>query len=304
MSLYLVTGGAGYIGSQVAKLVRDEGHEVRVLDNMSNGVRERVTADMEFVEADLRDQAAVNKAMVGVDGVFHLAAIPRVAYSVEHPFEVHEVNTMGTLAILDAAKANGVKRVILSSTAAVYGDAVSLPVYEDAPVTPLNPYGLSKFFGERALAQYAELYGLQTVSLRYFNAYGPDMREGGAYATAISAFIGCRRAGRALVVHGTGEQTRDLVHVRDIARANWLAMQSPNVGQGEIMNIGSGTSISILAIAERMKGAQGIMYEARRAGDAMHTLAAIRRAKDLIGWEPQISLEAGLQEVLAVEGLV
>ncbi|MBP7134444.1 NAD-dependent epimerase/dehydratase family protein [Patescibacteria group bacterium] len=304
MSLYLVTGGAGYIGSQVAKRIRDEGHDVRVIDNLENGVRERVTSDMEFFEADIRDQAAMNSVMIGCAGVFHLAALPRVAYSIEHPFEVHEVNTMGTLAVLDAAKANGVKRVVLSSTSAIYGNAVHLPVTEESLVAPLNPYGLSKFFGERCLAQYAELYGLETVSLRYFNAYGPGMREGGSYPTAISAFTAARRGKRPLIVHGTGEQSRDLVHVRDIARANWLAMHAETVGKGEIINIGSGSSMTILTIAKRMQGAEGIIYEERRAGDAMHTLAGIQKAKELLNWEPSISLEEGLNEVLRVEGLV
>lgn len=301
MSTYLVTGGAGYIGSYVVQHVRSEGHTARVLDNLTNGFRERLHPDVEFIEGDIRDKEAVRRAVEGVEGIFHLAALPRVAYSIEHPVEVHEVNTMGTLNILEAARVQGVKRVVFSSTSAIYGNAETFPTVETLPAQPLSPYALSKYLSEFCLKQYSDLYQLETVALRYFNAYGPHMKEGGAYATVVSAFLACRRAHRPFVIHGTGEQSRDFVHVTDIARANWLAMHSAHVGKGEIINIGSGTSATILQVAEWMKSDQGIIHEANRPGDPLHTLAGIEKAKRLLDWEPQIALEGGIKQVLEAE---
>lgn len=301
MSLYLVTGGAGYIGASVVQLIRSEGHAVRVIDNLVNGIPERLPADVEFMKADIRDKEAVSRAVQGVTGIFHLAALPRVAYSIEHPVEVHEVNTMGTLNILEAARLEGVKRVVFSSTSAIYGNAKQLPIDEMAPIQPLNPYALSKYISELNIKQYSDLYQLEAVSLRYFNAYGPHMKEGGAYATVVSAFLACRRMNKPFTIYGTGEQSRDFVHVEDIARANWLAMQSSSVGKGEVINIGSGTSATVLQIADWMDNGLERIYEPSRAGDAMHTLASNERAKQLLGWEPKISLETGIQQALEAE---
>ncbi|MBP7005931.1 NAD-dependent epimerase/dehydratase family protein [Patescibacteria group bacterium] len=301
MSLYLVTGGAGYIGSHIVNHLLSQGYSVRVIDNLVSGKRSRIPNGVDFVEGDIRDHETISRATKGVDGIFHLAALPRVSYSLEHPAEVYDVNVAGTLHLLEAARKNGVRRIVFSSSSAIYGNAEILPTDESHPANPLNPYAQSKYMCEQILKQYADLFALETVSLRYFNAYGPLMEEDAAYATVIAAFLGCRRRNEPFLIHGTGEQTRDFVHVSDIAKANLLAMTSTDVGHGEIINIGSGESVSIHAIAERMRSKEGVIYQASRLGDARHTRARIEKAKTLLNWEPTILFDRGIEDVLKAE---
>lgn len=301
MSQFLVTGGAGYIGSHVTSHLLAKGHSVRVIDSLITGNRARIPVQVDFIEGDIRDQALVLRATKGIDGIFHLAALPRVSYSMEYPVEVYDVNVMGTLRILEAARNNCVRRIVFSSSSAIYGNADALPTDESHSVNPLNPYAQSKYIGEQVLRQYTNLFGIETVSLRYFNAYGPLMTEDSAYATVIAAFLGCRRRNQPLTIHGGGEQTRDFVHVTDIVTANLLAMTSSKVGHGETINIGSGESVSILTIAKLMCGSQGIVHQPSRIGDANHTQAAIKKAVHLLDWQPTILFSDGIQEVLRSE---
>ncbi|MFH1621063.1 MAG: NAD-dependent epimerase/dehydratase family protein [Patescibacteria group bacterium] len=301
MSKFLVTGGAGYIGSHVTNHLLAQAHSVRVIDNLVSGKRSRIPAGVDFIEGDIRDRATILRATDAVDGIFHLAALPRVSYSIEHPVEVYDVNVAGTLNILEAARKTGVRRIVFSSSSAIYGNAEILPTEESHSANPLNPYAQSKLMSEQILKQYADLFALETVSLRYFNAYGPLMEENTAYATVIAAFLGCLRRSQPFMIHGTGEQTRDFVHVTDIAKANLLAMTSPRVGHGEAINIGSGESVSVLAIAELMCGQGGVIYQPSRAGDAEHTRATIEKATILLGWKPTIPFSKGIEDVLSAE---
>ena len=301
MSTYLVTGGAGYIGSCVVTHLISQGHFVRVLDNLISGKRSRIPEKVDFIEGDIRNKTTVLHATEGIDGIFHLAALPRVSYSIEHPLETYDVNVTGTITLLEAARKNNVKRIVFSSSSAIYGNAQDLPTNEENPIDPLNPYALSKYAAEQILKQYHALYSLETVALRYFNAYGPHMEEDAAYATVIAAFLGCRRNIKPLTIHGSGQQTRDFIHVTDIAKANILAMTLPNVGSGEIINIGSGESLSVRAIANYMQGQEGVVHEPERAGDAKHTLASIEKAKKLLNWEPMMSFSNGIRDVLSHE---
>ncbi|MCR4278630.1 MAG: NAD-dependent epimerase/dehydratase family protein, partial [bacterium] len=231
MSKYLITGGAGFIGSHLAEALLADGRRVLILDNLSTGKKSNIPKGAEFHKIDIRNLEKIRPFFNGVDGVFHLAAIPSVPYSVEHPVESFRVNVDGTLHVLSSAKDAGVKRVVFSSSAAVYGSEKKLPHRPEMVPQPMNPYALHKVIGEALMKQFASLYDLETVSLRYFNAYGPRMADVGAYVTVISIFAQLKKAGKALSIHGDGKQTRDFVHVRDIARANILAMQSKKVGK-------------------------------------------------------------------------
>lgn len=297
MSHYLVTGGAGFIGSHLVELLLAEGHSVRVIDNLHTGKRERLPSTVEFVEGDITHFETISRACQGVDGVFHLAARPRVPYSVEFPRESHEVNADGSLNVFIAARDAGVKRVVFTSSSSVYGNTTVLPSHPDLPPAPASPYALQKYIGELYAKQCYALYGLETVSLRYFNVFGPRMgEEGGAYVTVMSVFRRQAKEGVSLTVDGDGEQSRDLVHVTDVARANLLAMQSSRVGKGEVLNIGTGKAYSVNQIAALFN--RPIVYTPARKGDVAHTLADISRTRELIEWEPKTSFEEGIQELL------
>ncbi len=302
MAFYLVTGGAGFIGSHLTRALLEQGHRVRVLDNLSTGKRERVPNGVEFVFADFTKLDDIRNSFEGVDGVFHMGALARIPFSIEHPLESAQANIFGTLNVLVASRDAKVKRVVYSASSSAYGSQDVLPLHPGLTPAPISPYALQKYVGERFAEQFARFYGLETVSLRYFNVYGPSMADQGAYVSAISVFKQQRRAGLPLTIHGDGLQTRDFTHVSDVVQANVLAMSSPKVGQGEVLNVGAGANHSILKIAD-IFGGERVFLESRKA-EVRHTLADISKTKELLGWEPRVKFEDGLQDLLRFEGLL
>ena len=292
----LVTGGAGFIGSNLADALIEKGHEVLIIDNLSTGKRENINPKAKFFELDLRDFEKVRPVFNGVDFVFHEAALPRIPLSIEKPIETNDINIKGTLNVLVAAKEAKVKKVIYASSSSVYGHQKELPMKEDMACRPLNPYALQKYVGELYCKIFPEIYGLPTVSLRYFNVYGPRQPGEGAYTPVIGIFLTQKMQGRRLTVTGDGEQTRDFTHVFDVVRANILAMELESVGKGETINIGAGENHSINEIA-RMVGGE-ITYIPLPPGEMRDTLADISMAKKLLDWQPEIKLEEGIKQLL------
>lgn len=301
MSLYLVTGGAGFIGSHLVEDLLRDGHSVRVLDNLATGKRERVPVGAEFYELDFTQLEAIRSVFQGVDGVFHVGALPRIPLSIAQPIETSQVNIIGTLNVLVAARDAKVKRVVYSASSSAYGSQPVLPLKPDMPANPLNPYALQKYVGEKFAEEFFRFYGLETVSLRYFNVYGPRMADEGAYVTVISIFKRQRKAGQSLTVQGDGEQTRDFTHVFDVVRANRLAMESSNVGHGEVLNVGAGERHSINEVARLVGGP--VEHQPARPGEARDTEADISLTKQLLGWEPKRRFEESLRELLKAEGI-
>jgi UDP-glucose 4-epimerase len=291
----VVTGGAGFIGSNLVDKLIEKGYDVHVIDNLVAGKKENVNPKAIFHQADICDLEAIKPIFVGADFVFHLAALPRVQDSIDNPIETDKVNVGGTLNVLVAARDTGLKKVILSSSAATYGDQATLPLREDMAATPKSPYGLHKFIGEEYLKLFSEVYKLPTVSLRYFNVYGPRQSAQGSYPLVIAKFMDLRKQGKPLTITGTGNQTRDFVHVHDIARANIMAAESGNVGKGEVINIGSGVATSVNDIA-KLIGGPIEHIEARL--EPQNSLADTTLAKELLGWSPTILLDKGIQELL------
>jgi len=290
----VVTGGAGFIGSHLVEALLLGGYEVRVVDNLSGGKRERVPDGVAFFEQDVCNTSGLAPAFSGVDCVFHLAALPRVPFSIEHPLESHHANVDGTLSVLVAAKDAKVKRVVYAASASAYGNQETLPLSEDLRAMPANPYGLQKYIGELYVRMFAEVYGLPGVSLRYFNVYGSGIDPEGPYALAIGKFLKQRKNGEPLTIVGDGTQTRDFTHVRDIVRATILAAESTKVGQGEVINIGTGRNISVNTLADLVGGGRTFLPPRIEAHDSC---ADNRRAKALLGWEPSVTLEEGIAEL-------
>jgi UDP-glucose 4-epimerase len=288
----VVTGGAGFIGSHIVDELVTRGYDVHVIDNLVAGKKELVPVEATLHILDIRDKDSISPIFVGATYVFHLAALPSVPYSIEHPEETHMVNTVGTLNVLLAARAAKVKRVIFSSSSAVYGDQDIVPVPEDAICIPNTPYGLQKYESEHYMRLASELYGLETVSLRYFNLYGPRQNAYGPYASVVAKFIDQKSLGQPMTVLGDGSQTRDFVHVADVVTANMRAMESTKVGKGETINIGGGKEYSIINLAHMLGGE--ITFLPPRV-EIMHSVATIERANNLLDWEPKISLEEGIR---------
>jgi len=293
---YLITGGAGFIGTNLAIELLKQGHEVRIFDNYAGGkMPERFDAakGAEYVEGDIRDRAALDKAFQGIEGVFHMAALPRVTFSVENPELTHDVNVNGTLNVLLAARDAGVKRVVFSSSSSAYGDQEVYPLKEDGvEKKPIAPYALHKLIGEHYCRLFAELYNLETVSLIYFNVYGPLCDPNGAYALVIGRFLQQRKNGEPMTVCGDGEYFRDYTHVSDVARANILAMTKDTVGKGETVNVGNQDPHSVNEIVKMIGG--DFIFVPPRPGDMRYTKADSTKAKELLGWEPTIKLEDGI----------
>ncbi|MBU6388814.1 NAD-dependent epimerase/dehydratase family protein [Patescibacteria group bacterium] len=296
----VVTGGAGFIGSHLAAALLAEGYAVAVVDNLSGGKREKVPEGAVFFEQDVNDTAALTNIMTGAEFVFHFAALPRVQYSLEHPLETNKANVDGTVSVLKAAQDAGVARVVYSASSSAYGDQVVMPLTEDMPASPKSPYGLHKYIGELYCRLWSEVYNLQTVSLRYFNVYGPGADPEGAYALVIAKFLQQRSLGLPMTITGDGAQTRDFTHVRDVVRANMLAATSEKVGKGEVINIGAGKNVSVLRIAELIGGP--VEHIAPRL-EPHDTLADTTRARELLGWEPTVSLEEGIAELKKEAGV-
>ena len=294
---YLVTGGAGFIGTNLVKQLLVAGHTVRVIDNYAGGKKDdRLQSAAEYVEGDIRSYETLREAMNGIDGVFHMAALPRVVYSVEHPAETHDVNVNGTLNVLLAARDAGVKRVVFSSSSSTYGDQEIFPLKEDGVVKkPLAPYALHKYIGEEYCRIFSELYGIETVSLIYFNVYGPYFDPEGAYALVIGKFLRQRKQGEPMTVRGDGEMYRDYTHVSDVVRANILAMTKETVGKGETINVGNNNPKSVNDLV-KLIGGEYVFVDAL-PGEMKYTRADITKAKELLGWEPTISIEEGVLQL-------
>lgn len=289
-----MTGGAGFIGSHLVDALLEAGKEVIVIDDLSGGKRERVDPKATLHVVDIRDYDAIAPLFSGAEYVFHLAALPRVQYSIEHPTETHAVNVNGTLNVLLAAKEAGVKRVVYSASSSAYGNQETLPLREDMLPAPLSPYGLHKFIGEHYAHVFSEVYGLSTVSLRYFNVYGPRLDPDGAYALVIGKFLKQRSEGGPMTITGDGTQTRDFTHVRDVVRANLLAAESTQVGHGEVVNIGAGRNASINELAHLIGGP--VTYIPARL-EPKNTLADNTKARELLGWIPEVALADGIAEL-------
>ena len=294
---YLVTGGAGFIGTNIVKKLLSDGHEALIIDNYSGGKKEdRFQEGAEYLEGDIRNEADLDKACEGIDGIFHLAALPRVTFSVEEPWETHDVNVNGTLKLLLAAKKHGVKRVVFSSSSSTYGAEEENLLKEDGNIKmPISPYALHKFMGEHYCRLFSELYGIETVSLIYFNVYGPYFDPDGAYALVIGKFIKQVKNGDPMTVCGDGEYFRDYTHVDDVVNANLLAMTNDTVGKGETINIGCGRPTTVNELVKIIGGEH--VFIDPRPGDPRFSGADNHKSKELLGWEPTIKLEDGIEKL-------
>ncbi len=300
----VVTGGAGFLGSHLTPALLAHGYVVHVVDTLVAGKKENVKGGAILHEVDIRNKTQLCELFnsIGhIDCIFHLAALPRVQFSIDSPEEAHDTTVNGTLSMLLAARDAKVTRVVYSASSSVYGDQLTMPLHENMLPQPKSPYALQKYVGEHYCRIFSEVYGLSTVSLRYFNLYGPNADPNGPYAQAIIKFIDQRTNGRAMTITGDGEQTRDSVHVRDVVSANILAMLSDSVGRGEVLNIGSGRNVTVNKIADIIGGEK--VYIAPRI-ESRHSLADISRAKKLLNWEPTITLEEGIAELKQLHGLV
>ena len=295
----LVTGGAGFIGSHVTEALVAAGHDTRVLDDLSAGFVDNVDPGVELVVADVADAKAVAAAVTDREMVFHLAAHRAVSRSVEDPLATDRANTHGTLTVLKMAADAGVRRVVYSSSSSVYGGAAPLPTPEHAPVLPRSPYAVTKVAGENYCRVAADLYGLETVALRYFNVFGPRQRPGSPYSAVIPLFIDALNTGLAPTVHGDGHQSRSFVYVTDAVAANLAAAAAPaEACRGQAYNIAGQRRVDLLELLGLLGRVLDVEYQPShiepRAGDVRHSEGDIRRAQDEIGWTPQVSLEEGL----------
>lgn len=290
----IVTGGAGFIGSHLVDSLVDQNFEVHIIDNLSTGNKNRINPKAVFHRVDIRNLNKIKPIFKRASFVFHEAALPRVQPSIKDPVTTHEVNVNGTLNVLLAAKDLGVKRVIYAASSSAYGDQKKFPLKESFVANPMSPYGLQKYIGEQYCQVFNKVYGLETVCLRYFNVYGPRLNTDGAYTLVIGKFLQQRKTGDPLSIVSNGKQSRDFTHVYDIVRANILAMSSDKVGQGEVINIGGGKDRSVNEIA-RLIGGPVTFIEPRM--EPKRTLADISLAKVLLGWEPKVSLENGVEEL-------
>jgi len=296
----VVVGGAGFIGSNLVDGLVKKGYEVHVVDNLCAGKKENVNKKAVLHIADIRNPSELTDLFCGAQYVFHLAALPRVQYSIEQPRETHEVNITGTLNVLMAAREAGVKRVVYSASSSAYGDQKEMPLRESMLPRPMSPYGLHKHVGELYCSVWSEVYGLPTVSLRYFNVYGPRLDPDGAYALVIGKFLKQCAEGNTITITGDGTQTRDFTHVRDVVQANILAAEGEVVGRGEVINIGAGENASINQIAKLIGGK--VEHIAARL-EPHDTLADNSLARELLGWKPQVSLEEGIAELKTIFGI-
>lgn len=298
----MVTGGAGFIGSNLTRQLLKDGHEVTVLDDISSGYQSNVDAlaGVDFVRGDIRDASLVDRLAIDRKVVFHLAASVGNKRSIDNPVSDSEINVLGTLRVLEAARKAGVRKVVMSSSAGIFGELKTLPIREDHPVEPDSPYGASKLCAEKQGLAYAKLYAMEVVCLRYFNVYGPSQRFD-AYGNVIPIFVFQMLRGEPVTIFGDGEQTRDFVNVRDVVQANIKAAMTPGVSGA--FNLGSGTRISINALVERLAATSGLKpavgHGPPRAGDVRDSLADISAARNAFGFEPAVTLEEGLPEYVS-----
>lgn len=303
---YLVTGGAGFIGSNIVKELLERGEKVRVLDNFSTGKRENLlpfngNPNLEVIEGDLRSFHIVRDAVRGCDYILHQGALPSVPRSIKDPITSNEVNINGTLHILEAAREFGIKRVVFASSSSVYGNSDTLPKVETMPVAPLSPYALTKYAGERYCQIFHELYRLETVALRYFNVFGPNQDPTSQYSAVIPKFIKLMKEGKQPIIYGDGTQSRDFTYVSNNVEANLLACTQPGIA-GEVFNIACGERYTLLELVEAINEILGTKIQPKflpeRPGDVKHSLAEISKAKTLLGFDVKVKFVDGLESLI------
>ncbi|HPG38204.1 MAG TPA: SDR family oxidoreductase [bacterium] len=306
MALYLVTGGAGFIGSNIVEELVRRGEKVRVLDNFATGKRENLVPFMEkieLIEGDIRSYHIVREAVQGVDFILHQAALPSVPRSIKDPITTNEVNVTGVLHILDAAKDAKVKRVVFASSSSIYGDVDVLPKTEDMLPRPLSPYAVSKYSGERYCQVFNKLYGLETVCLRYFNVFGPRQDPSSQYSAVIPKFIKTIKSGESPVIFGDGEQSRDFTFIENVVQANLLACEKSDEDiTGEVFNIACGKRVTVNEMVKSIKKLLNsdveIKYNKQRMGDVKHSLANIGKAQQFLGYRVLVDFNEGLKRLI------
>jgi nucleoside-diphosphate-sugar epimerase len=299
---YLVTGGAGFIGSHLVRALLEQGANVRILDNFSSGSRDNLLGlDAEVVQGDVRDASCVAEAVRGVKIIFHEAAFVSVPESMEKPQECFDVNVAGTSILFEAARKAGVQRVVIASSAAVYGDSQAMPLVEDSELRQLSPYASSKRVNEMYAELYTHAFGLEVAALRYFNVYGPRQRPDSMYAAAVPIFVQRMLEGRPITVYGDGGQTRDLINIRDVVQANLLASRHP-AAPGQVFNVCTGVETRLLdllqVLHEIFPDAPKHVHADPRAGDIYRSVGSPQKAIDLLGFDPKVTLASGLKEAV------
>ncbi len=303
---YLVTGGSGFIGSNLVKKLLEMNEDVRILDNFATGKRENIlpyidNPHLTVIEGDLRSFHIVRTAVKGVDYILHQGALPSVPRSVNDPITTNDVNILGTLNILEAAKEFGVKRVICASSSSIYGNSETLPKVETMPVNPMSPYALTKYTQERYCQIYYNLYGLETVALRYFNVFGPNQDPTSQYSAVIPKFIKLMSEDKEPIIYGDGTQSRDFTFVDNVVFANILACNAEKAA-GEVINIACGASYTLLELVKMINEILGNNIEPRfaseRPGDVKHSLASIGKAKEVLGYEVKVDFKEGLSNTI------
>ena len=303
MSVYLVTGGAGFIGSHLAEALVGRGEQVRVVDSLVTGHRRNLAhlPSVEFVEGDLSDIEVARRVVDGVDVILHQAAIPSVPRSIEDPLTSHRANVDASLNVLTAARDAGVRRLVYAGSSSAYGNTPTLPKVESMAATPLSPYALQKFVAEQYCQLFTRLYGLETVTIRYFNVFGPRQDPGSPYSGVISLFIRALHEGHPPTIYGDGEQTRDFTYVTNVVDGVLRACAAPEAS-GEVINVATGGRISLnhlfRSVQELMGTAGTPLYAATRAGDVRDSQADIRKAGALLGYQPTVSFETGLAKTI------
>ncbi|KPL90716.1 SDR family oxidoreductase [Herpetosiphon geysericola] len=304
MARYLVTGGAGFIGSHLVDALLQRGDSVRVFDNFSTGYEHNLAHcinEIELVRGDLRDAAAVSQAVAGCDVIFHEGALPSVPRSVSDPLTTDAVNTGGSLHILQAAREHGARRVVFAASSSVYGDTPTLPKVESMAMSPKSPYAVSKMAAESYLKVFHHVYGLETVGLRYFNVFGPRQDPTSQYSGVLARFMTLALQGEPYTMNGTGNQSRDFTYVANVVQANLLAASVP-AAAGKVFNIACGVRVSlneIVALLNKLVGKElPVIYGPARTGDVEHSLADISAAREVLGFEPSIDIETGIARTL------
>lgn len=300
--IVLVTGGAGFVGSHIAATFAGRGARVRVIDDLSTGHLENleeIGGDIDFVRGSLNDEEALRRALEGVELVFHEAAIPSVPRSMENPRETHRACAEATFSLLLAARERGVRRVVYAASSSAYGDQPGLSKVETMAPDPLSPYAVAKLMGEYYCQVFTRAYGLETIALRYFNVFGPRQDPSSAYSGVISRFIAALSTGETPVIYGDGEQSRDFTYIANVIDANLRAAETTR-GIGQIINVANGERVTLNELLERLKQITGnadvqAEYREARVGDVKHSLADITRAREYLGYEPQVGLEEGLR---------
>jgi nucleoside-diphosphate-sugar epimerase len=305
MSRYLVTGVAGFIGSSIARALVARGESVRGLDNLSTGKRENLVGleAIEFIEADLNDDGVAARSCAGVDYIFHEAAIPSVPRSVKNPIESNHANVTATLALLVAARNAGVKRIIYAGSSSAYGSNPTLPKREDMLPEPISPYAVSKLAGEYYMQSFTKVYGLETVTIRYFNVFGPYQDPTSQYSGVMAKFTRMMLEGERPTINGDGEQSRDFTYIDNVVQANLLAASAPaEKVSGRVFNVATGSRITVNQVYKELQTVTGFTVEAAHGpdqpGDVKHSLADITAAREALGYEPLVSFEDGLRKTV------